>query len=118
MKGQTMLRSIVARAGAMAGAMFAVFPASMALATDGGGNGHGFGPHHRDEDIVVFLPLALLIGFAIAAIVMWRRRPGVGPTTQTLNAQAILAERLARGEITPDDYRAAIAVLRDVPPKR
>jgi uncharacterized membrane protein len=93
----------------------------MALAADGGGgggNGHGFGRHHRDEDIVVFLPIALLIGFAIAAIVMWRRRPGVGPSTPTLNAQAILAERLARGEITPDDYRTALAVLRQATPKR
>ncbi len=113
-----MSRSRVARVGTMAGAMFAVLPAGMALAAGGGGDGRGFGRHHRDEDIVVLLPLALLIGFAIAAIVMWRRRSGVGPTTQTLNAQAILAERLARGEITPDEYRAAIAVLREARPKQ
>jgi uncharacterized membrane protein len=97
--------------------MFAALPTGTALGV-GGGNGHGFGRHHRDEDIVVLLPIVLLIGFAVAAVVMWRRRPGVGPSTQTLNAQAILAERLARGEITPDDYRAAIAVLRETSPKR
>jgi uncharacterized membrane protein len=102
----------------MLGTTFAAFPASVALASGGGGNGHGFGRHHRDEDIVVLLPIVLLIGFAIAALVMWRRRPEVRPKTQTLNAQAILADRLARGEITPDDYRAAIAVLREAPPKR
>jgi uncharacterized membrane protein len=33
-----------------------------------------------------------------------------------LNAQAILADRLARGEISPDDYRAAVTVLRETPP--
>ena len=31
------------------------------------------------------------------------------------NAEAILAERLARGEISPDDYRAAAAALRGQP---
>ena len=29
-------------------------------------------------------------------------------------AEAILAERLARGEIGPDDYRASVAALRGV----
>ena len=31
------------------------------------------------------------------------------------HAEAILAERLARGEISPDDYRAAAAALRGDP---
>jgi hypothetical protein len=56
-------------------------------------------------------------------VVLWRGRhmiaPTVGPpppASPTLNAQAILADRLARGEISPDDYRAAITVLRESPP--
>jgi putative membrane protein len=35
------------------------------------------------------------------------------PVSPTHNAEAILADRLARGEIQPDDYRAAITVLRE-----
>ena len=42
-----------------------------------------------------------------------RRRSAVSPTS---NALAILADRLARGEVSPDDYRAAVAVLRETPP--
>ena len=42
-----------------------------------------------------------------------RKTPAMSPT---LNAQSILADRLARGEISPDDYRAAVAVLRETAP--
>jgi hypothetical protein len=31
----------------------------------------------------------------------------------TANAEAILAERLARSEISPDEYRAALAAMRE-----
>jgi uncharacterized membrane protein len=93
--------------------------ANATLADDGHRGGGGFGRHHRDGDIFVFLPVVLLIGFAIAAVILWRRRPPTlpaSPVSPTFNAQAILAERLARGEISPDDYRKAIAVLRESPP--
>ena len=71
----------------------------------------------------MFLPMIVLIGVVALAIVLWRGRspaatsvaapPAVSPTH---NAQAILADRLARGEISPDDYRASVAVLREPPP--
>ena len=69
-------------------------------------------------------PLLLLVAVAALAILLWRGRQPVAPVgappaptvSPTLNAQAILADRLARGEISPDDYRAAIVVLRETPP--
>lgn len=42
--------------------------------------------------------------------------PPAAPVSPTANAEAILAERLARGEISPDDYRTMLAVLRGTPP--
>ena len=64
----------------------------------------------------------VLLGVAIGLIV-WlftRRRaaavppvaPMTAPVSPTANAEAILAERLARSEITPDDYRTLLAALR------
>lgn len=77
---------------------------------------------------------AMLICFVVfvaaAAVLVWlltrRQTPAMaGPATPVApvapvpsplaNAEAILAERLARGEISPDDYRAAAAALRGQP---
>jgi putative membrane protein len=68
----------------------------------------------------MFFPMILLIGLIALLVVLWRNRhvaspAATPPSSPTLNAQAILADRLARGEISPDDYRAAIAVLRETP---
>lgn len=70
---------------------------------------------------MMIVPMILLIGVVALLIVLWRgRHPAASvaapPASPTLNAQAILADRLARGEISPDDYRAAVAVLRETPP--
>ncbi len=71
----------------------------------------------------MMLPILVLIALAVlAGILLWRSRQTptpiatTPPASPTFNAQAILADRLARGEISPDDYRAAIAVLRETPP--
>jgi putative membrane protein len=101
----------------------------MAVADRGGrdgmmGRGHdGFG--------WVFPLVCLVIFVAAAAVLVWllmRGRntaasgaptaaaPVVQPAPNPLaGAEAILAERLARGEISPDDYRAAAAALRGQP---
>lgn len=57
----------------------------------------------------------LLVAAAVAALVMWllRRRGGQLPeASSTSAAQAIVAERLARGEIGPDEYHSLLATLR------
>lgn len=45
---------------------------------------------------------------AVAAVVWWlRRRPGRG------HAEDVLAERYARGDITAEEYRERLAVLKE-----
>ena len=109
---------------ALAGAAGAVMTASIVFADDRGFGG-GFGMRRRACGGFFFFPLLLLIGVVVLVVLLWRGRHPVAPITSppppapvspTLNAQAILADRLARGEINPDDYRAAVAVLRETPP--
>ena len=68
--------------------------------------------------------LLLLAAVVLLVVLLWRNRhpapapaaPSAPPISPTHNAQSILADRLARGEIAPDDYRAAVAVLRETSP--
>jgi uncharacterized membrane protein len=98
--------------------------ANVAFADDRGFGGGGFGRRHRDGGFMFVFPLLLLIAVAALVILLWRGRQTAAPlgappaplVHPTLNAQAILADRLARGEISPDDYRAAVTVLRETPP--
>ncbi len=69
----------------------------------GGGNGRG---------IVVFLCLVLAV--AVIAVVVWLvvRRGHDQPRSGLEGARSILAERLARGEIEPDEYRERLQHLQ------
>jgi putative membrane protein len=110
---------------ALGGAVAAVFTANIAFA-EGRGFGGGFGPRRRGDGVFLFFPLLMLIAVGVLLVVLWRGRHTAAPlatqptppapASPTFNAQAILADRLARGEISPDDYRAAITVLRESPP--
>ena len=71
--------------------------------------------------------LLLLAAVALLVVLLWRNRhsapsatvapaPPAPSASPTHNAQVILADRLARGEISPDDYRAAVSVLRETSP--
>jgi putative membrane protein len=108
--------------GTLLGAGAAILMTSAAFAQDGRGFGVGFGGRHRGGGFFMIVPMFLLIGVAALVIVLWRGRHvaspvATPPASPTFNAQAILADRLARGEITPDDYRAAVTVLREnLPP--
>ncbi len=103
------------------GTAAAVLVADVAFAHDRG-FGDGFDRRHRGEDYMFVFPLFLLIAVGALLFLLWRNRQPVAPITATpassptLNAHTILADRLARGEISPDDYRAAIAVLRETAP--
>lgn len=80
------------------------------LADRGGRFGRGHGAPWMGL-IVVLATVAL-----VAGLVMWllRRRGGtpVPATSSTSAAQAIVAERLARGEIGADEYHSLLATLR------
>jgi uncharacterized membrane protein len=75
--------------------------------------------HHPFLALLCVLALIVAIG---AVIWLLARNRGasraaavatVAAPSPTRQAEAILAERLARGEVTPDDYRATLAALRD-----
>ena len=106
------------------GAAAAVSTAGIAFAADGRGFGDGFGRHRGGGPFLMML--LLLAAVVLLVVLLWRNRhPASAPAaaitpapsaSPTLNAQAILADRLARGEISPDDYRAAVSVLRESAP--
>jgi putative membrane protein len=104
------------------GAATAVSTASIAFADDGRGFGDGFGRHRGGGAFLMML--LLLAAVVLLVVLLWRNRhpvpsavgapiPPTTPASPTFNAQSILADRLARGEISPDDYRAAVSVLRE-----
>ncbi|MCB0955954.1 MAG: hypothetical protein R2694_07015 [Ilumatobacteraceae bacterium] len=99
---------------------------------DNGWPGPGHMRGDRDDHPWAWLMIGGLGLLAIAAIVALAlgltRRPATsavatGPApaapmaamSPTANAEAILAERLARSEITSDDYRTMLAALRGGP---
>ena len=88
------------------------------------------GPHRgfdrtRHPRLWLLLVLGGLLVAGVVLLTLWlSRRPsarsaGVMPPaaapSPTANAEAILAERLARSQITPDDYRSLLAALRGAP---
>ncbi|MDO8363087.1 MAG: hypothetical protein Q7V88_09330 [Actinomycetota bacterium] len=103
----------------------AVAVAGTAMADDrfpGPGDGRG---RMRDDDHRLGMLLALVALVAVVALVTWllaRRRPAavatgpVSPASPTAAAEAILAERLARGDIDAADYAARLSALRGTPP--
>jgi len=75
------------------------------LATHHNGWGYGPGPW-----LLIFPLLWItLIGFLI-----WRfRRWGGPPWRQSSTGRSVLAERYARGDISADEYRERLGVLRE-----
>ena len=88
------------------------------------------GMGHYREGRPIFALLLLLFVAAVAILGTWmvlRRRPVVavaGATSApliasappTASAESILAERLARGEISTEVYHSTLAALRSSPP--
>jgi putative membrane protein len=105
---------------AIGGAVVAVAVATSAFALDPWDR-----MHRRDHPWAGALLLCLIGALAVAALVVAlvgrrpaphpsqaQQAPTAAPPSPTANAEALLADRLARGEITPDDYRTLLATLR------
>lgn len=86
---------------------------------------YGYHDHHGDwawggwlvMSLVMLLFLAVV---AVGMYLIWRTAAGTGPAPGSAGsraperpAQEILAERLARGEIDPEEYRTRLSALRD-----
>jgi uncharacterized membrane protein len=97
----------------------------------------GFGMHDRWNEsgahpwlgLLMMLAVALAVGLSVWLVLNRRAHVAIVPPagaatplaaaaapSPTAAAEAILAERLARSEITPDDYRSMIGALREQPP--
>ena len=63
--------------------------------------------------------LVVLVLLVAAIVALFTRRPAgsapprVAPDAQASSAEQVLADRLARGEIDPDEYRRRRDVLRE-----
>jgi putative membrane protein len=71
---------------------------------------------HMDAGWGLVMALGMLAVWALIVVaIVWFIRTGTGRASSTHpagNAEQILAERLARGEIDAEDYRARLAALR------
>jgi uncharacterized membrane protein len=119
MKRKLIIAASLATAGALtfAGTV-------MAEGRDWPNGGMRDGRGHRPflGGILVMAVLAAVIGLVVWLLV--RRRPAVAVAglgtvapapfvSPTASAETILAERLARSEINPDEYRSTLAALRE-----
>jgi putative membrane protein len=82
---------------------------------DGGDGGWGWGSW-------LLMSLMMLVFFALVAwgaVLLWRSTQGTrgsGPPPTSETSEAILGERLARGEIDAEEYRERLEALRGTPP--
>jgi putative membrane protein len=75
-------------------------------------DGHGMmdgGHGDRPWGALMLILLVVLIGFGVWAVVRSTHNRGPHPHDR---AREILAERLARGEITPEEYRERVEHLK------
>lgn len=62
---------------------------------------------HDGPGLWVLVPVAFWLFVIVAAVLWWRRRPPAPGPEDTLG------EAFARGEVTEEEYRARLAVLRE-----
>ena len=109
-----MQRKIINAVSAAATGALVVLGSGIAFADDGSGPGlmrDGGRRHHP-----WFMLMCFVVVLAIGAMVWWliarsRRHTDAGAPVR--HAETILAERLARGEITAEEYRSLLATLKN-----
>jgi len=118
-----MKRKVLVTAALVTTALVGVAGTAMA---DDRGMGMGSRGHGDRPFLGGIIMLVLIAGLAILGTWLVLRRkpvavvaapmtaPIAGPAAApTANAESILADRLARSEISPEDYRATLAALRE-----
>lgn len=60
----------------------------------------------------MLIPLILIVGIVFLIVYLLKRDDTVGGKSTRINAETLLAERFARGEIAQDEYEQMKAVLR------
>lgn len=109
---RTLTTAITAVTATVTGAVV-LLGTGIAFADDGGRGMRPFDGDRRHHPW--FMLVCLLVVLAVGGLVWWliarsrRRNAALAPVR---HAETILAERLARGEITADEYRASLQVLR------
>ena len=103
--------------GSVVGVLAAMITVGVAAAAPFGPHHDGRGRHGGGPAMLVVCLLAVLAIVAGVAFFLRRRTPVPAaaapmPVSHTASAETILAERLARGEISPEDYRVTAAALR------
>jgi putative membrane protein len=103
--------------GSAVGVFAAMITVGVAAAAPFGPHRDGRGDHDGGPAMLVVSALAALAIVAAVAFFLRRRTlvPAAAtpsPVSHTASAETILAERLARGEISPEDYRVTAAALR------
>ena len=69
------------------------------------------GPHGGGWGFFGLFRLILLLALIAGVFFMLRRRPGTGHEERT--GESVLAERYAKGEISEEEYRQRLTVLRE-----
>ncbi|MCG5217535.1 SHOCT domain-containing protein [Streptosporangium soli] len=82
---------------------YAALPGSLAGWDRGGWGRSGWGGS------LWFVVVPLLVALTVAAVFMLSRRR----STHARASESVLEERFARGEISEEEYRARLAVLRE-----
>ena len=103
--------------GSVVGVFAAMITVGVAAAAPFGPHHGGRGDHDGGPAMLVVCALVVLAIVAGAALFLRRRTlvpaaAAPSPVSHTASAETILAERLARGEISPEDYRVTAAALR------
>jgi len=110
-----MKRSIVTTT--IAAAVVGIGLTSTAFADGPWGRRQGDGRHSLVHSIIMGVIVAAIVGLVVYLVAKRSKAsaPSAPVASPTASAEAILAERLARSEISPDDYRSLLAALKAEP---